>query len=144
MDCAYENFPIVSIEKIKIILQNHPELSGLNVTIPYKEQVLSFLDEMSSGDVSFMREMINLFIDRIPNDTEQLDKAFKNNDAETVKRLAHNMRSSLNMFLLDDLNACLAVIEEEATIGEFTSETVNSLNILHCGIIEVVKNLKEL
>ena len=46
-DCAYENFPIVSIEKFKSILQNYPQLKGLNVTIPYKEQVISFLDETS-------------------------------------------------------------------------------------------------
>ena len=45
VDCAYENFPIVSIEKIKTILQNFPTLKGLNVTIPYKEQVIPFLDD---------------------------------------------------------------------------------------------------
>ena len=46
-DCAYENFPIVSIDKIKSILQNYPQLKGLNVTIPYKEQVIPFLDEVN-------------------------------------------------------------------------------------------------
>ena len=46
-DCAYENFPIVSIDKIRSILQNYPQLKGLNVTIPYKEQVIPFLDEVS-------------------------------------------------------------------------------------------------
>lgn len=46
-DCAYENFPIISIEKFPSILQNYPQLKGLNVTIPYKEQVIPFLDEAS-------------------------------------------------------------------------------------------------
>lgn len=46
-DCAYENFPIISIDKFRSILQNYPQLKGLNVTIPYKEQVISFLDEAS-------------------------------------------------------------------------------------------------
>lgn len=46
-DYAYENFPVISVDKIKAILQNHPELKGLNVTIPYKEQVIPFLDEMN-------------------------------------------------------------------------------------------------
>jgi shikimate dehydrogenase len=32
-------------EKMEIILKENPELCGLNVTIPYKEQVLSFLQE---------------------------------------------------------------------------------------------------
>lgn len=40
----YELFPIQSIRELKEILQRHPELEGLNVTIPYKQQVFSYLD----------------------------------------------------------------------------------------------------
>lgn len=43
-NCKYENFPIVSIDKLKTLLDLHPELKGLNVTIPYKEQVIPFLN----------------------------------------------------------------------------------------------------
>jgi shikimate dehydrogenase len=42
-DCRYENFPIESIQEIPKLLKEHPNLEGLNVTIPYKEQVLPFL-----------------------------------------------------------------------------------------------------
>lgn len=44
-NCQYENFPIVSIDKLKMVLEQNPELKGLNVTIPYKEQVIPFLYE---------------------------------------------------------------------------------------------------
>src|SRR5258708_7331105 len=44
-DCQYEIFPIPRIEELKNILQQQPTLLGLNVTIPYKEQVLSLLNE---------------------------------------------------------------------------------------------------
>jgi shikimate dehydrogenase len=47
-NCRYENFPIVSIEKFKTVLDLNPELKGLNVTIPYKEQVIPYLNEASS------------------------------------------------------------------------------------------------
>lgn len=43
-DCRYELFPITSIDDLKQILQEHTNLEGLNVTIPYKQQVLSFLE----------------------------------------------------------------------------------------------------
>lgn len=43
-DCRYELFSISKIEDLSKILKDHPDLCGLNVTIPYKEQVLSFLD----------------------------------------------------------------------------------------------------
>jgi shikimate dehydrogenase len=44
IDCRYELFPIPSINELKDVL-TQPGLCGLNVTIPYKEQVLSFLDD---------------------------------------------------------------------------------------------------
>ncbi len=42
----YELFPIESIEKLPEILRGYPNLLGLNVTIPYKEAVLPFLDKL--------------------------------------------------------------------------------------------------
>ncbi len=39
----YLNFDISKIEEIPTVLKSHPDLKGLNVTIPYKEQILSFL-----------------------------------------------------------------------------------------------------
>ena len=46
-DAHYENFDIQDISEFKTILKNNPELKGLNVTIPYKEQVIPFLDKLN-------------------------------------------------------------------------------------------------
>jgi shikimate dehydrogenase len=40
--CSYSNFSIASIDELPLVLAD-TELRGLNVTIPYKEQVLPFL-----------------------------------------------------------------------------------------------------
>jgi len=42
-DCSYENFELASIDDLRNLLSNQSQLKGLNVTIPYKEQVLPFL-----------------------------------------------------------------------------------------------------
>ncbi len=47
IDAQYENFEIKSIESLMEIIDSHPDLKGLNVTIPYKEKVIPFLDSMS-------------------------------------------------------------------------------------------------
>ena len=47
IDATYENFEIPSIENLTEILDSNTELKGLNVTIPYKEKVISYLDSIS-------------------------------------------------------------------------------------------------
>ena len=47
IDAKYINFEIPRIEDLAEVLDTNPELKGLNVTIPYKEKVLSYLDFIS-------------------------------------------------------------------------------------------------
>lgn len=42
----YRLFPIKDISELKPLIKNHPALRGLNVTIPYKSQVFSYLDDV--------------------------------------------------------------------------------------------------
>lgn len=46
-DATYINFEISDIAELKNIIDTHPNLKGLNVTIPYKEQVIPLLDNLS-------------------------------------------------------------------------------------------------
>jgi len=45
-DFHYELFPLSNIKEIETLLKDTKGLAGLNVTIPYKEQVLKYLDEV--------------------------------------------------------------------------------------------------
>ncbi len=47
INAQYLNFEIPSIEEFPNIIKNNPALRGLNVTIPYKQQVMPYLDELS-------------------------------------------------------------------------------------------------
>ena len=47
IDALYLNFEIPSIEEFPEIIKNNPTLRGLNVTIPYKQQVMQYLDDIS-------------------------------------------------------------------------------------------------
>ncbi|MFY7792886.1 MAG: shikimate dehydrogenase family protein [Chitinophagaceae bacterium] len=46
-DCTYHLFPIPSIDGFSGLWETYPDLVGINVTIPYKEQVMMFLDHCS-------------------------------------------------------------------------------------------------
>ena len=47
IDAVYENYEIPTIDALNEILGSNPNLQGLNVTIPYKEKVMEFLDHIS-------------------------------------------------------------------------------------------------
>jgi shikimate dehydrogenase len=49
IDAEYINFEITSITELKNIIQNNPQLKGLNVTIPYKEQVIPYLTGLNEN-----------------------------------------------------------------------------------------------
>ena len=46
IDAEYVNFEIPAINDFIEVIEENPDLCGLNVTIPYKEQVIPFLDEL--------------------------------------------------------------------------------------------------
>ena len=46
IDAQYLNFELPTIKDFKSVLKENPELHGMNVTIPYKEQVISYLDDL--------------------------------------------------------------------------------------------------
>lgn len=61
-DAEYINFEIPSIDLLPGIIAARQELRGLNVTIPYKEQIIPYLDELSDearaiGAVNVVRIM---------------------------------------------------------------------------------------
>ncbi|WP_242920862.1 shikimate dehydrogenase family protein [Pontibacter liquoris] len=48
-DAGYELYELAEISELKALLAREPELLGLNVTVPYKEQVLPLLDELDAA-----------------------------------------------------------------------------------------------
>lgn len=47
-NCQYMNFPIESVDKLTALISENKDLVGLNVTIPYKEKVIQYLDAIDN------------------------------------------------------------------------------------------------
>ncbi len=46
IDAEYVNFEIPTIKELKDVIKENPDLKGLNVTLPYKTQVIPLLDDI--------------------------------------------------------------------------------------------------
>ncbi|MCE9539254.1 MAG: shikimate dehydrogenase [Bacteroidetes bacterium] len=45
-DCEYNLYPIDNIDQLPQLIADNPAFCGLNVTIPYKESIIPYLDEL--------------------------------------------------------------------------------------------------
>ena len=66
LNCMYSNFDIENISHVKLILQDDT-INGFNVTIPYKEEIIKFLDEIDEaaktiGAVNTIKKINNKYI----------------------------------------------------------------------------------
>jgi shikimate dehydrogenase len=48
IDAVYENYPLKDIAGLASVIEEHPLLEGINVTIPHKQSVISYLHKMSA------------------------------------------------------------------------------------------------
>ena len=46
-DASYSLFELTDIKQLTEFIRQHPQLIGFNVTIPYKQQIIPYLDELS-------------------------------------------------------------------------------------------------
>lgn len=47
--CSYQLFELMQIQQIEELIQSKAELKGLNVTIPFKETIIPYLDSMDES-----------------------------------------------------------------------------------------------
>jgi len=48
IDAEYRNFPLEKILDFEALLEREPGLRGLNVTVPYKQEIIPYLDSLSA------------------------------------------------------------------------------------------------
>jgi shikimate dehydrogenase len=46
VDCEFKNFSLENLSELPALLKNNPTLYGLSITIPHKQNILKFLDEI--------------------------------------------------------------------------------------------------
>ena len=60
-DCFYNLYPLKKIDEFNQLISDFTELSGLNVTIPYKQEIIPFLDEIdpNAAEIGAVNTIIN-------------------------------------------------------------------------------------
>ena len=127
-DCIFENFPIASVEEIKDLLHHHPNLIGLSVTIPHKENIISLLDDVSETVMKIKAcnciKIINGKLSGYNTDVIGFEKSFK-------KVLTPELRTALILGTGGASKAVKYVLEKLSIKYQFVSRVPALKNLFY-------------
>lgn len=131
-DAIYENFPLEDISQFPALLEQQPNLRGLNVTIPYKEAVLPWLDELSPAAeqikavncIQFHEGIRIGFNTDVMGFQRTLQPLLKPHHTNALV-LGTGGAAKAVMFVLQELNIPYTVVSRSAQSGLITYDTLD-------------------
>jgi HPt (histidine-containing phosphotransfer) domain-containing protein len=102
-------------------------MSGLKITD------LSYLQEVSGGEPRFMKKMMRVFSEQVPEFIENMEKHLADKDYISLGREAHKAKSSVGIVGMNDLGTKM----KELQLLTEKSENIES----YAGYIEEFKSL---
>lgn len=114
-----------------------------NVENNTDEVDFSYLMELTSGNVEFKNEMIALFVNKIPAEMNLLEKAIIERDYQTIMAMAHNMRSSLQLFGLKNEANYLDEIEKETVDSQLSFQIIERFQSVKAKLIATIDALQK-
>ena len=109
-----------------------------------KDIDLSYLKEFACASKSFEKEMIEMFINKTPEDFNLLAKALKDLNYKNMAELSHKIKSSLSLFSLEDELNYLEKFEQESRSMSMNIETINEFEEFENKLKATVISLKEI
>lgn len=141
LDATYENVELASIDEVVAVLKN--DFSGLNVTIPYKEAIIPFLDDLSDdareiGAVNTVQFKEGRTIGH-NTDTfgfQQMIKPFLTSRHERAMILGTGGASKAVYHVLNSIGLNVIFISRQPKAeNQFSYKDVNELMIKHCKVV---------
>lgn len=90
----YVSKPIKETVLYNLIGLHAQNVSGDMLSPPIAIQ-LGYLEELSGGDKEFERSILEQFLIQAPQELDMLEKAIENNESESIKQVAHSMKSTV-------------------------------------------------
>lgn len=73
---------------------------------------LTYLSEMTGGKKQLIKEIIDVFLQQVPNELKSINDAILTTDFITIKNFAHTMKSSVSIMGISSLSPILNEMEE--------------------------------
>ncbi|WOK08833.1 Hpt domain-containing protein [Imperialibacter roseus] len=105
---------------------------------------LSYLEKVCEGDTEFMKEMIEAFIDTIPENLTEMQSAHDAADWPLLARIVHKMKPSIAFMGIEELKANVLELEALAKEGKKPAEIKVLVNKVDGTTTQAIAELSEL
>ncbi len=92
---------------------------------PHALYNLNSLKDMSRGNDAFVKKMLALFVDSVPRSTLDLEMALKTGDVESIRKLAHKLKPSLDNLGIASIHMDIRKLEKYDEGSSLTKELEN-------------------
>lgn len=156
LDCTYSNFDIENISLIESILQKNG-ISGYNVTIPYKQEIIKFLDEIDEvakaiGAVNTIKKIDNKNIG-FNTDSIGFEKSLipliENKKPDSALILGGGGASKAVKYVLKKIKINYSTVSRKEGKSEFIYENLNDViinrfkMIINCSPVGTFPNINK-
>jgi shikimate dehydrogenase len=140
-DHSYENFDLQEITELEQVLSQN-QLKGLNVTIPYKEEVIPYLDEMDAqaakigavNTIKFTKQGLKGFNTDAHGFKKSLEPFLKPHHTKALI-LGTGGASKAVRFVLDELGIANTFVSRTKKEGQLTYEELDQNILEECTLI---------
>jgi shikimate dehydrogenase len=140
-DHSYENFDLQEITELERVLSQN-QLKGLNVTIPYKEEVIPYLDEMDAqaakigavNTIKFTKQGLKGFNTDAHGFKKSLEPFLKPHHTKALI-LGTGGASKAVRFVLDELGIANTFVSRTKKEGQLTYEELDQNILEECTLI---------
>jgi CheY-like chemotaxis protein/HPt (histidine-containing phosphotransfer) domain-containing protein len=104
---------------------------------------LSMVRSVSGGDDDFIKKMVILFIETVPQNVGELNKALKNEDWDQVSKMAHKLKSTVDSMGITSLKTDIRTVEANAKQKESLQQLPSLASKIEAVINDCIKQLHE-
>lgn len=104
---------------------------------------LSYLESMSMGSQEMVNEMIQIFLDQIPEFTNGLTELLQSKDYMALGALAHKAKSSVAVMGMNDLASLLKDLENKAKSGSDPESYAGYVATFNQQVLETEKEMMQ-
>lgn len=115
-----------------------------SMTTPVKPRLydLSMVQSVSGGDEGFIRKMVALFIETVPQNMQDLKNAMKQENWDQVGKTAHKLKSTIDSMGIKTIRQEIRTVEANAKTKEALQEIPALVGMIDSVIEECILQLK--